>query len=85
MTEPFFFQQRAGLTLGEIVALTGAEPQRGAELDRRIAGIAALDRATRSDTVIGEGTKIDNLVRVGHNVVIGRHVTKKSTGPESGS
>jgi UDP-3-O-[3-hydroxymyristoyl] glucosamine N-acyltransferase len=25
-----------------------------------------------SDTVIGEGTKIDNLVQVGHNVRIGR-------------
>jgi UDP-3-O-[3-hydroxymyristoyl] glucosamine N-acyltransferase len=23
--------------------------------------------------VIGEGTKIDNLVQIGHNVVIGRH------------
>ena len=30
--------------------------------------------AARSrDTVIGEGTKIDNLVQIGHNVVIGRH------------
>ncbi len=26
-----------------------------------------------SDTVIGEGTKIDNLVQIGHNVVIGPH------------
>src|SRR5260370_4586832 len=25
------------------------------------------------DTVIGEGTKIDNLVQIGHNVAIGRH------------
>ncbi|HSA67311.1 MAG TPA: UDP-3-O-(3-hydroxymyristoyl)glucosamine N-acyltransferase, partial [Methyloceanibacter sp.] len=25
------------------------------------------------DTVIGEGTKIDNLVQIGHNVVVGRH------------
>jgi UDP-3-O-[3-hydroxymyristoyl] glucosamine N-acyltransferase len=25
------------------------------------------------DTIIGEGTKIDNLVQIGHNVVIGRH------------
>ncbi len=25
------------------------------------------------DTVIGEGTKIDNLVQIGHNCVIGRH------------
>jgi UDP-3-O-[3-hydroxymyristoyl] glucosamine N-acyltransferase len=49
MTEAFFFQRRSGLSLREIVALTGAEPQRDAELDRRITGIAALDRATASD------------------------------------
>jgi UDP-3-O-[3-hydroxymyristoyl] glucosamine N-acyltransferase len=32
-----------------------------------------IDRGAIRDTVIGEGTKIDNLVQVGHNVVIGRH------------
>ena len=32
-----------------------------------------VDRGTMDDTVIGEGTKIDNLVQVGHNVHIGRH------------
>ncbi|MCP8893478.1 UDP-3-O-(3-hydroxymyristoyl)glucosamine N-acyltransferase [Shinella daejeonensis] len=32
-----------------------------------------IDRGTMDDTVIGEGTKIDNLVQVGHNVRIGRH------------
>jgi UDP-3-O-[3-hydroxymyristoyl] glucosamine N-acyltransferase len=31
-----------------------------------------IDRGTLGDTVIGEGTKIDNLVQVGHNVQIGR-------------
>ena len=30
-------------------------------------------RSGRRDTVVGEGTKIDNLVQVGHNVTIGRH------------
>jgi UDP-3-O-[3-hydroxymyristoyl] glucosamine N-acyltransferase len=49
MTEAFFFQPRSGLTLREIVALTGAEPQPGAELDRRITGVAALDRAGPGD------------------------------------
>lgn len=33
----------------------------------------AVDRGAMDDTVIGEGTKIDNLVQVGHNVRIGRH------------
>ncbi len=32
-----------------------------------------IDRATFGETFIGEGTKIDNLVQVGHNVRIGRH------------
>lgn len=32
-----------------------------------------IDRGALKDTVIGEGTKIDNLVQIGHNVVIGRH------------
>ena len=33
----------------------------------------AIDRGASGDTVIGEGTKIDNLVQIGHNVTIGRH------------
>jgi UDP-3-O-[3-hydroxymyristoyl] glucosamine N-acyltransferase len=32
-----------------------------------------IDRGTGPDTVIGEGSKIDNLVQIGHNVHIGRH------------
>ena len=43
-----FFRPPAGLTIGEIVALTGAE-HRAAPLDRVIADIASLDRARPSD------------------------------------
>ena len=32
-----------------------------------------IDRGAIRDTIIGEGTKIDNLVQVGHNVSIGRY------------
>lgn len=32
-----------------------------------------IDRGAIRDTVIGEGTKIDNLCQIGHNVSIGRH------------
>jgi len=32
-----------------------------------------IDRGTTRDTIIGEGTKIDNLVQIAHNVEIGRH------------
>ncbi len=34
---------------------------------------ATIDRGSVGDTEIGEATKIDNLVHVGHNVRIGRH------------
>ena len=34
---------------------------------------SCVDRGSLSDTVIGEGTKIDNLVQVAHNVRIGRN------------
>jgi UDP-3-O-[3-hydroxymyristoyl] glucosamine N-acyltransferase len=33
---------------------------------------AAIDRGALGDTVVGEGTKIDNLVHIGHNTRIGR-------------
>ena len=41
--------------------------------DVEIGAATTIDRGANRDTVIGEGTKIDNLVQVGHNVVIGRH------------
>lgn len=34
---------------------------------------STIDRGALRDTIIGEGAKIDNLVQIGHNVVIGRH------------
>ncbi len=43
------------------------------EDDVEIGANAAIDRATLGATVIGRGTKIDNLVQVGHNVHIGEH------------
>jgi UDP-3-O-[3-hydroxymyristoyl] glucosamine N-acyltransferase len=41
--------------------------------DVEIGANATIDRGALKDTVIGEGTKIDNLVQIAHNVVIGRH------------
>jgi UDP-3-O-[3-hydroxymyristoyl] glucosamine N-acyltransferase len=41
--------------------------------DVEIGAGSSIDRGAIRDTVIGEGTKIDNLVQIGHNVVIGRH------------
>ncbi len=41
--------------------------------DVEVGSNAAIDRARFGKTVIGEGTKIDNLVQIGHNCVIGKH------------
>jgi UDP-3-O-[3-hydroxymyristoyl] glucosamine N-acyltransferase len=41
--------------------------------DVEIGAGTAIDRGAIRDTVIGEGTKIDNLVQIGHNVSVGRH------------
>lgn len=41
--------------------------------DVEIGANTAVDRGALGPTVIGEGTKIDNLVHVAHNVSFGRH------------
>ncbi len=41
--------------------------------DVEIGAGTTVDRARFGRTWIGEGTKIDNLVQIGHNVVIGKH------------
>lgn len=41
--------------------------------DVEIGANTTLDRARFSRTSVGEGTKIDNLVQVAHNVTIGKH------------
>ncbi|WP_046865201.1 UDP-3-O-(3-hydroxymyristoyl)glucosamine N-acyltransferase [Microvirga massiliensis] len=41
--------------------------------DVEVGANTTIDRGASRDTVIGEGTKIDNMVQIGHNVVIGRH------------
>ena len=41
--------------------------------DVEIGANTAIDRGALGSTVIGPGTKIDNLVHVAHNVVMGRH------------
>jgi UDP-3-O-[3-hydroxymyristoyl] glucosamine N-acyltransferase len=41
--------------------------------DVEIGANVTVDRGALGPTVIGKGTKIDNLVQLGHNVVIGEH------------
>jgi UDP-3-O-[3-hydroxymyristoyl] glucosamine N-acyltransferase len=40
--------------------------------DVEIGANVAIDRGALADTVVGEGTKVDNLVQIGHNNRIGR-------------
>jgi len=57
MTEPLFFERAAGLTVGEIASLAGAEPRLGAHLAHRISDIAPLDRAGPADLAFVDGVK----------------------------
>jgi UDP-3-O-[3-hydroxymyristoyl] glucosamine N-acyltransferase len=43
------------------------------EGDVEVGANSTIDRATLGETRIGAGSKIDNLVQVGHNVEVGRH------------
>lgn len=49
--------------LGRVIIQDGVE----------VGANVAIDRGALADTVIGEGTKIDNLAQIGHNNRIGRH------------
>ncbi|KQT44948.1 hypothetical protein ASG47_16125 [Devosia sp. Leaf420] len=46
---------------------------------------STIDRGALGDTVIGEGTKIDNLVQIGHNCRIGRNCLIAAMSGLSGS
>lgn len=41
--------------------------------DCEIGALSAVDRAMAGDTKIGDGTKLDNLVQIAHNVSVGKH------------
>lgn len=49
--------------LGRVILQDGVE----------IGANSCVDRGALDDTVLGEGTKLDNLVQIGHNCRIGRH------------
>ncbi|WP_353684898.1 UDP-3-O-(3-hydroxymyristoyl)glucosamine N-acyltransferase [Thermodesulfovibrio sp. 3907-1M] len=43
------------------------------EDDVEIGACVTIDRATTGNTIIGQGTKIDNLVQIAHNVKVGKN------------
>ncbi|HEU0051799.1 MAG TPA: UDP-3-O-(3-hydroxymyristoyl)glucosamine N-acyltransferase, partial [Longimicrobium sp.] len=55
------------------------------EADVEVGANTTIDRGSIGDTVVGRGTKIDNLVMIGHNCRIGRHVIIVSQVGISGS
>lgn len=55
------------------------------DADVEIGANACIDRATCGDTFIGRGTKIDNLVQIGHNVSIGQDTVLAGQAGVSGS
>ena len=55
------------------------------EDDVEIGACACIDRAKFADTVIGRGTKIDNLVQIGHNARVGTDCVLAGQSGVSGS
>lgn len=42
--------------------------------DVEIGALTAVDRGVSGDTIVGDGTKTDNFVQIGHDTHIGKHV-----------
>lgn len=53
--------------------------------DIEIGANATVDRATMGSTRIGDGTKLDNLVQIAHNVTIGKNTVMAAQGGVAGS
>jgi UDP-3-O-[3-hydroxymyristoyl] glucosamine N-acyltransferase len=53
--------------------------------DVEIGANVAIDRGALGPTVIGKGTKVDNLVQIAHNVTIGEHCIIVAQGGIAGS
>lgn len=61
--------------LGRVILQDGVE----------VGANSTIDRGALGDTVIGEGTKIDNLVQIGHNCRVGRFCLIAATAGMGGS
>lgn len=55
------------------------------ENDVEIGSNVSIDRATIGETVIGQGTKLDNIIQVAHNVKIGKNVVMAGQSGIAGS
>ena len=72
---------KAGATIGaRTVVKSGAYVDFGAQVGRVVLGTdvevgsnTTIDRGALADTEVGDGTKLDNLIQLGHNDKIGKH------------
>ena len=55
----------------DVIHTGGGIVELGDDVD--VGANTTIDRARFGRTIVGEGTKIDNLIQLGHNVVVGRH------------
>ena len=55
------------------------------EDDVEIGANTCVDRATTGQTTLGRGSKLDNLVQIGHNVTVGKHCALSAQTGVSGS
>jgi len=69
MAEPMFFKRTAGLTVGDIVKLTGAVPRGGGPLDRRITNVSSPDRAGPLDLIFLEKIKFAEALKLSQATV----------------
>lgn len=66
----FGFTPDAALGLRKVPQIGGVR----IESDVEVGANTCIDRGAFGPTVVGRGTKIDNLAQIGHNVVLGNHV-----------
>ncbi len=55
------------------------------EDDVEIGANTTLDRATLGETIVRQGTKLDNLIQIAHNVVVGKHTVMAAQSGIAGS
>jgi UDP-3-O-[3-hydroxymyristoyl] glucosamine N-acyltransferase len=68
-SDGFGFEKNENMQLEKFHSIGGVEIHDKVEIGAHV----CIDRGTLDNTVIGEGTKIDNLVHIGHNAHIGKN------------
>jgi UDP-3-O-[3-hydroxymyristoyl] glucosamine N-acyltransferase len=79
---------RPGFGLVTVDGVSEEMPQFGRAILQDSVSLGAnscVDRGAFGDTLIGEGSKIDNLVHIAHNVIVGRNVVIVACSGISGS